>query len=84
MSHSAAASGRSFGTAVSAATLRMRSHGYGAVLGQCSSITPEWSMKWDRLCPKPGRYDFGEADRIADFARSQGRRLRGHTLLWHL
>ena len=84
LAQAAAASGRGFGAAVNAGTLRTRSHGYRAVLGQCSSVTPEWSLKWDRLCPRPGRYDFHEADRIADFARGQGKRMRGHTLLWHL
>lgn len=84
LAQAAKASGRSFGAAVNTATLGRRSHGYGTVLRQCSSVTPEWSFKWDRLCPKPGRYDFEEADRIADFARKQALRMRGHTLLWHL
>lgn len=84
LAQAAAASGRVFGAAVNATTLRARSHGYRAAMSQCSSVTPEWSFKWDRLCPRPGRYDFHETDRIADFARSQGKRMRGHTLLWHL
>ena len=84
LAQAAAAGGRSFGAAVNAATLRVRSHGYSTVLRQCSSVTPEWSFKWDRLCPHPGRYDFHETDRIADFARDQSKRMRGHTLLWHL
>lgn len=84
LARAAAAGGRSFGTAVNAATLQARSRSYRTVLGQCSSVTPEWSFKWDRLCPRPGRYDFREADEIADFARDHGKRMRGHTLLWHL
>jgi endo-1,4-beta-xylanase len=84
LAKAAAASGRRFGTAVNTTTLRSRSHGYRAVLGQCSSVTPEWSFKWDRLCPRPGQYDFREADRIADFARGERKHMRGHTLLWHL
>ena len=84
LARAAAASGRSFGAAVNASTLRARTDGYRIVLDQCASVTPEWSFKWDRLCPRHGRYDFDEADRIADFAREQGKRMRGHTLLWHL
>lgn len=49
----------------------------------CSSITPEWAMKWDSLAPNSDHYSFGEMDRVADFARDNRLGLRGHTLLWH-
>jgi endo-1,4-beta-xylanase len=84
LARAAAAGGRRFGSAVNGATLRSRSQGHRTVLEQCSSVTPEWSFKWDRLCPEPGRYEFREADRIADFAREARKPMRGHTLLWHL
>jgi len=47
-----------------------------------NSITAENAMKWGELAPTVGSYDFAEADAIADFAASQGVRLRGHTLVW--
>lgn len=47
-----------------------------------NSITAENAMKWGSLAPTVGSYDFASADAIADFAASQGVRLRGHTLLW--
>lgn len=84
LGQAARASGREFGAAVNPVMLRGRSHGYRTALLECSSVTPEWSFKWDRICPRPNRYDFDDADRIADFARDQGKRMRGHTLLWHL
>lgn len=78
----AAKSGRYFGTAVQAAGLN--DSGLRAILTRdCSSITPEWAMKWDALAPTAGRYQFDEMDRVADFARRHGLALRGHTLLWH-
>lgn len=48
-----------------------------------SSLTAEDEMKFDRLQPEEGRYDFTEADAIIAFARENGRRVRGHTLVWH-
>lgn len=84
LAQAARASGREFGAAVNTTMLRSRSHGYRTALKECSSVTPEWSFKWDRMCPRPGRYDFDDADRIARFARSERKRMRGHTLLWHL
>lgn len=83
LARAAAASGRVFGAAVNPTTIRPRSHGHREVLRQCMSVTPEWSFKWDRLCARPSHYDFRETDAIADLARSQGKRMRGHTLLWH-
>ena len=54
------------------------------VPSQYSSITPENATKWRRLLVNGeiGNYDFSEADAIVDFARSQGVRVRGHTLVW--
>ena len=43
----------------------------------------ENAFKWSALRPSPGRYDFRGADAIAAFARRNGMRLRGHTLVWH-
>lgn len=48
-----------------------------------SSITAENDMKWDRLHPVPGRYDFRNADAYVDFARRNKMTLIGHTLVWH-
>ena len=49
-----------------------------------TSITAENAMKWDRIEPEPGRFDFAEADELARFAKRTGKRLRGHPLVYDL
>ncbi|MFJ2580885.1 endo-1,4-beta-xylanase [Kitasatospora aureofaciens] len=46
-------------------------------------LTPANEMKWDTTEPRPGSFDFAPGDRIASYARANGMRLRGHTLVWH-
>jgi len=46
-------------------------------------LTCENAMKAQSLHPSEATYDWAEADRIADFARSHGMKLTGHALLWH-
>ncbi|AWB46206.1 1,4-beta-xylanase [Paenibacillus sp. CAA11] len=48
-----------------------------------NSITAENEMKFERLHPAEDTYTFEDADQIADFARQNGLKLRGHTLVWH-
>ena len=56
---------------------------YGPVLArEFDSITPYTAMKWGRIHPEPGRYDFSGADTIVDFAAAHHMRVRGHTLVW--
>jgi endo-1,4-beta-xylanase len=72
-----------FGTAVQASALSNDGTLRQVAINDCSSLTPEWAMKWDALAPAPGGYRFADMDRIAHFAASHGMNLRGHTLLWH-
>jgi len=59
-------------------------HGYAITIAHAfSAVTPENEMKWAAIEPKAGKFDFGPADRIVDFAKSHGLRVRGHTLVWH-
>jgi endo-1,4-beta-xylanase len=47
-------------------------------------VVAEWGMKFGHLCPKArGVYDFNDADTIMAFAKANGMKVRGHTLLWH-
>jgi endo-1,4-beta-xylanase len=53
------------------------------VTRECALIVPENEMKWHQLCDGSWRYDFADADWLADFARGGDQGLRGQTLLWH-
>ncbi|WP_378943081.1 endo-1,4-beta-xylanase [Mesorhizobium sp. ANAO-SY3R2] len=71
------------GTAVAADALRRDSSFKEAILAECSSLTPELSMKWAAAEPSRGRLELTDMDEIADFARFNGLAVYGHALLWH-
>lgn len=48
-----------------------------------NSITPENTMKWARIHPEPGTYDFEAADRFVEFGEAHDMSIVGHTLVWH-
>ena len=48
-----------------------------------NSITAENDMKPALLHPEEGKWTWERADRIADFCRKNGIKLRGHNLMWH-
>ena len=48
-----------------------------------NSITCENDMKPEPTEPQEGKYNWDGADRIANFCRSNGIKLRGHCLMWH-
>jgi endo-1,4-beta-xylanase len=47
------------------------------------TLTAEHSWKFGPIHPTEATYNFGPADTIANFARQNGLRMRGHTLVWH-
>jgi endo-1,4-beta-xylanase len=53
------------------------------VATEFSSVTAENVMKWQLIEPERGRLDFAAADELVDFARRNGQRVHGHTLVWH-
>ncbi len=53
------------------------------VVRQFDTITPENLLKWEKVHPEPGRYDFEPADRYVDFGRKNGMFVVGHVLVWH-
>ncbi len=53
------------------------------VLREFNSITAENDMKPQPTEPEKGKYNWENADRIANFCRANGLKLRGHTLMWH-
>ena len=73
-----------FGTAADRYVLERDPRYAGTVVSECSLITPENSMKWERLRPSPEAFDFENADWLVDFAEANGLDVHGHALVWHL
>lgn len=48
-----------------------------------NSITPTNMMKWERIHPKPGVYNFEPVDRLIEFGEAHDMYIVGHTLIWH-
>ncbi len=44
--------------------------------------TAENVLKFPHIHPKPGVYDFSDGDKLAEFARANGQKMRGHVLIW--
>nr|WP_168047462.1 endo-1,4-beta-xylanase [Brevundimonas alba] len=53
------------------------------ILRHCSQLTPEWEQKMERTLGPGFTYDFGPSDRVVAFARDNGLRVHGHTLIWY-
>src|SRR4029078_13463932 len=48
-----------------------------------SQVTPGNALKWDATEPSEATFRSTAADAIVAFARANGLRVRGHTLVWH-
>ncbi len=48
-----------------------------------NSITPANMMKWERIHPRPGVYNFEPVDRFIEFGETHDMYIVGHTLIWH-
>lgn len=58
--------------------------GRGELLAHhAAQITPGNQLKPDAVQPTEGTFTFGPADRVVDWAVAHGKRVYGHTLLWH-
>lgn len=53
------------------------------VMQQFNTLTPENDMKWERIHPHPGEYNFQVADRFVALGEEQQMQLVAHTLIWH-
>jgi len=52
-------------------------------LKHCSQLTPEWEQKMERTLGPGFNYDFDPSDRVVGFARDNGLRVHGHTVIWY-
>ncbi|KAL8383359.1 hypothetical protein RB595_006893 [Gaeumannomyces hyphopodioides] len=64
-------------------TIRSDNQENTLIRNEFGSITPENSMKWDATEPQQGRFSFGGADQVANYARQNRKHLRCHTLVWY-
>src|SRR5690349_12624017 len=79
---SAAQTGRYFGTAISAGKLGDST--YTTIANrEFDMVTAENEMKIDATEPNQNQFNYTSGDRVANWATSNGKRLRGHTLAWH-
>jgi endo-1,4-beta-xylanase len=52
------------------------------VASQFSTVTAENVMKWEVLGPERGKFNWGPADELVQFAQQHHQRVRGHVLVW--
>lgn len=83
MKAAAQARGLIWGAAVQQTQLRDDAEFAALVAQQCSSMTPEWEMKWASMESRKGQRNFARADAMVAFARNHGLGIRGHALVWH-
>jgi endo-1,4-beta-xylanase len=57
--------------------------GAAIVSKQFNSITPENVLKWERVHPRPGVYDFALPDKYVEFGEKNHMFIVGHCLVWH-
>jgi endo-1,4-beta-xylanase len=70
------------GAALSWAELQADSRQGDTFLRNFDQMTPENELKWDSVHPGILTWQFTEADQMVDWARKNGKRVRGHTLIW--
>ena len=82
LGEAAAESGRYFGTAV--AGYKLSESQYETIANrEFNMITAENEMKQDALEPNQNQFNFSSGDEIVNWAKSNGKQVRGHTLAWH-
>ena len=57
--------------------------GAAIVKAQFNTITSENVLKWERVHPRLGQYDFALPDKYVEFGERNGMFVVGHTLVWH-
>ncbi|KRD44597.1 endo-1,4-beta-xylanase [Cellulomonas sp. Root930] len=76
------AAGKDIGFALAPA--RLSESGYKSVAdSEFSLVVAENAMKWDATEPSQNSFSYGAGDQVASYAASTGKKLYGHTLVWH-
>ena len=57
--------------------------GVALIKAQFNSVSPENCLKWERVHPQPGRYDFKLSDQYVAFGTKNHMFVVGHALIWH-
>lgn len=78
--HEAFAGDFDIGAAVNARTVAQAGE---LIAAHYNSITAENEMKFASVHPEEDVYTFDDADALVAFARKHGKKMRGHTLVWH-
>jgi endo-1,4-beta-xylanase len=74
---------RYVGSAVAAGPLGSQADYRSVLTREFDSVTPENEMKWAVVEPNRGQFNWSGADQIVNYARQNGKTVRGHTLVWH-
>ncbi len=72
-----------FGAAINTTLLRNNATYRSLVTKEYNSVTPENVMKWGTIHPSANGYNFENGDTLVNFAAQTGKRVHGHTLVWH-
>lgn len=71
------------GAALNVNLLRNNTKYNAVATKEYNSVTAENVMKFAGLHPGQNTYNWTDADYLVDFAISNGKRVHGHTLIWH-
>ncbi|MGW6929225.1 endo-1,4-beta-xylanase [Lentzea sp. NPDC054927] len=74
---------RYVGSAVAAQHLNSEADYRSVLTREFDSVTPENEMKWAVVEPNRNQFNWSGADAIVNYARQNGKSVRGHTLVWH-
>lgn len=70
------------GAAVSISLLKNNANYRNLVIKEFNSLTAENAMKFAAVHPSKNTYNWTDADYLLQFARTYGKRIHGHTLIW--